>query len=237
MSTENDIQKKVLEKIRAGEVSMRPRYYFAAQAALIGLGILAALAVSVFALSFGAFSIHEGGEEFLLGFGTQGLATFAALFPWGLLLLSVALLALLEVLMRNFRFAYRTPVLRTFLGVGALAIIASAAVSLTSLHPLLAARADHDELPLLGPLYEQIRDSHQPQGVYRGHVVSVDGSRFVIAHDDDDHDEDDGSWVVESPAGFDTRALVPGTWVYVAGQLQNGIVYAYGVRVISSEDD
>ena len=237
MSKENDIQESVLDKIRAGGVSMRPRYYFTTQVVLIGIVSILALVFSVFVLSFGVFSIHESGEQFLLGFGTQGLAMFVSLFPWGLLVSVLVLLVLLETLLRNFRFAYRTPALRIFVWLLLLASVGSAAIGFTSLHPFLSEQADHDALPVIGSFYEQIHDSQQPRGVYRGRVVSVSGSRFVLVHDDYDDDADDGSWTVELPVAFDAEMLSVGARVYVAGQLQNGVIYAYGVRVISDEDD
>ena len=52
---------------------MRPRIYFLARVALLVLLAIGALALAMFILSFAFFSIHESGEQFLLGFGQHGL--------------------------------------------------------------------------------------------------------------------------------------------------------------------
>ena len=68
---ETDIQKQVLEKIRSGAISKRPRLYFTLQVVGIALLSILTLLLTVFVLSFIIFSIHESGEQFLLGFGQK----------------------------------------------------------------------------------------------------------------------------------------------------------------------
>ncbi|MGH7175533.1 MAG: hypothetical protein ACREGR_04210 [Minisyncoccia bacterium] len=231
----DDLQERVLERIRKGEVSMRPRRYFILRAIGASVVALLALACSVFALSFVIFAIHESGEQFLLGFGTRGLVTFVTLFPWLSLVVSVLLLIALEVLLRTFRFGYRLPLLGIFFWILAAAVAGSVIVNLTPLHSFLLERADQDQLPVLGPLYEQLHDPHEPQGVYRGTITAIDATEFVISYDDGDRDPDDGSWTVVPPAGFATSTLVIGSRAYVAGVLMHGIVYAYGIQILQEE--
>ena len=232
MLKEPDIQKSVLDKIRAGGVPMRSRSYFILRTVLVGLAGAVLLAGAFFALSFVFFSVHESGVRFLLEFGEQGLTAFITLFPWTSLLISLALLVILELLMRQFTPAYRFSLLRIFLWVLVIGVAGGTLLGFTPLHPLLLSAADNDQLPILGPLYEQVHDSHIDRGVYRGNVVSVAESYFIISHNDTDRDSDEGVWNVVPPEGFDLGTLSVGNKVYVAGRLQHGVVYAYGVRVL-----
>jgi len=228
---ETDIQKKILEKIKAGEIAKRPRLFFVLQ--VIVLIALAALtfALSLLVLSFIIFSIHESGEQLLLGFGQQGVLTFFALFPWLTLALVIVLLVTLEWLLRNFRAGYRIPVLQIFLVLLVIAAAGSLLINFTPLHTSLLDLADHDSLPLMGGMYEEVHDPHVQQGVFRGDVTAIATSTFTCAHNDRDHDTDDGSWVVQPPPQFDMHTLHLGERVYVAGSWgQDGLIYAYGVH-------
>ncbi len=233
MSNNPDIKARVFEKIRSGEVSMRPRFLFTLR--VIGTATLALLAllVAIFTLSFVVFSVHESGEQFLLGFGARGLATFAAIFPWLPLIVAVALLFVLEALLHTFTFGYRVPLLRIFLWVLLAAAAGTFLVGLTSVHSYLLDRADHDELPVLGPLYERIHDVHTQQGVYRGMITAFTNTGFILAHDDVDRDADESSWQIIPPHRFATSTLSIGERVYVAGRFANGFVYAYGIQSLA----
>lgn len=209
---------------------MRPRLYFVARMALLIAVAALAFLVSVFALSFALFSVYQSGEQFLLGFGAQGVATFLALFPWWTSLLAIFLLLILEALLRNFKFAYQLPLLRFFLWALGVAILGSVLVGSTPLHAFLLERADQDGLPLLGSLYENVHANHWDHGVYRGYVSSTTAETFTIAHNDTDLDSDDGTWIITPPPGFDMSAVSVGEKAYVAGRYENGTVQAYGIE-------
>ena len=236
MLQENDIQNSVLTKIRGGRVSMRSRLYFVLRTILLVLSAALLLAASLFALSFVFFSIRESGIRFLLEFGEHGLAAFTVLFPWAVLLSSLALLVILEILVREFSTVYRFSLLRVFLWILCIGIAGSVLLGLTPLHSSLLSAADTDSLPVLGPLYEQIHDSHEAQGVYRGDVTAVTATNFTISHNDNDRDSDDGTWTVVPPAGFDLGTLSVGERIYVGGQVINDLVYAYGVRPLTGNE-
>ena len=228
---QKDVKKAVIDKIKKKEVVMRPRIYFVAQITL--LAILAGLIflLLTYATSFMLFSIHESGEQFLLGFGWQGIYVFLTLFPWWTLLAILLLLALTEYLLRKFRFGYRASLLKVFGGLLICAVLLGMALDFTPLHNFLLDQADKGELPIFGSAYESIRTPHRDEGVFRGIVdsISAQGHSFVISHDDFDNDADDGIFVVIAPNGFDVMSLEIGDKVYVAGTSSDGTIYAYGV--------
>ncbi len=233
MLKENDIQKSVLEKIHAGSISMHSRIFFIFRAVLIGLAALLVLAGSLFALSFMFFSVHESGVRFLLEFGGQGLATFIELFPWTSLLLSLALLVALELLVRQFTSAYRFSLLRIFLWILVIGIAGGTLMAEPPPHTPLHPAAYNHQPPIRRSHKKQNHDSHVDRGVYRGDVTAVTESYFVISHNDTDRDSDEGSWNIVPPPNFDLHTLSVREKVYVAGRLQHGVVYAYGVRFLS----
>ncbi len=233
MSKETDIREQVLQKIHAGSVTMRSRAYFLFRAALIGTAAVLALLGALFALSFLFFSVRESGVGYLLEFGEHGLGAFVALFPWTSLFLFIAFIVIIEMLVRRFDFSSRMPVLRIFLWLLIIGIAGSTIIGFTPLHSSLLSAADQDQLPFLGPWYEQVHDSHTEQGVYRGDVMTVAPTYFTISHNDTDRDSDEGTWSIVPPSGFDLSTVSVGERVYVAGRLMNGVVYAYGIHIVT----
>ena len=235
MSKETEIKEKVFAKIRSGEAWMRPRLYFVLRIALLAALAVIAFVLAIFVLSFAFFSIHESGEQFLLGFGQRGLLAFVALFPWWSFLLTALLILLIDHLLRYFKFGYRVSILEIFLVALVVVMVGGVAINFTPLHSSLLDSADHDQLPIIGEMYEQIHDPHQEQGVYRGSISSIQGNTFVITHNDNDKDSDDGTWNIVAPAGFDMNTLQVGEPVYVAGKLILGTVNAYGIHELTKE--
>lgn len=228
------IQKKVLERVRGGGAHMHTRAYFIARVVAAAAVAVLALLVSSFVLSFVVFSIHESGEQFLLGFGGRGLATFFSLFPWLSLIADIAILFLLEWLLQGFKLGYRVSLLGVFLGVLISSAVLAALIGLTPVHSMLLDRADRGELPVVGEIYESIRDSHGDQGVFRGTVTSMQGDQIVITHNDADHDADDGTWTVIVP-GNGVPPLQIGDRVYVFGNSNGQVVQAYGIQKLSPD--
>ena len=232
----NYIAQKVLEKVRTGDVHMHTKAYFIFRMALTALLAILTLAVSVWVVSFIFFSIHESGELFLLGFGSRGALVFLSLFPWLSLIVDLGLLLLLEWLLQGFKFGYRISLFSIFLGILFFSIVLGIAFNFLPVHSMLLDRADNDQLPILGEMYESIRDSHQDQGVFRGTVVSLQGSQFVIAHTDLDHDSDDGTRTVSmQPGTVLTTPLRIGERVYVLGNLVDGVIQARGIEELSPD--
>jgi len=231
---EQNIQLKVLEKLKSGNVRMRPKLYFIFRLLIISLVVFIALGVSAFVMSFAFFSVHESGEQFLLGFGVRGIITFLLLFPWLSILLDISIFFLLEWLLRRFRFAYRVSLLSVFVGILTLSIILGITVNLTPLHGILLNQAENGGLPVIGKLYESIRDSHSDKGVFRGTISLIQGSTIMIIHNDKDHDDDDGTHIVILPSGGHP-ALQVGDRVYVYGISANGAIEARGIQKLAPE--
>lgn len=117
-----DLKDRVLGKIRRGEVSMHSQLYFALRIAALLLVVFSALAVSIFLCTFIIFTVRVNLQDALTHTGPSGWWFFARFFPWHLLILDIALLALTEWLLRGFRFGYRSPTLYLLFALVAFAI-------------------------------------------------------------------------------------------------------------------
>lgn len=229
MNTQN-IKDKVLEQIHAGQVHMHSRAYFIWRALAISGTAIVAFLVAIFFASFVLFVLNESGEASLLSFGPRGFATFFSLLPWLIIGGVLALLVFLEFLLRSFKLGYSIPILRVFGAVAGISVLASALVFASPLHTTLLDVADNDALPLIGELYKVTHISHKEQGVFRGVVTSLASSSFTISHDDSDKDSDDGTWDVSSLGISPDRAPKVGEKVYIAGDVEDNVIHAYGIR-------
>ncbi|MFZ1988039.1 MAG: hypothetical protein WAV21_03360 [Minisyncoccia bacterium] len=232
---QNEIQHEVLERIRSGELRMKPRLFFVLKAVLVVFVAALILLVSVWLASFISFGLRVSGHDSLLGFGTQGSLIFLTIFPWWSALLDLILIVLLGWLLRRFKFGYRRPLLYLF----AVLIVGGIGAGLvfdreTHFNDDRFEEAEAGKLfGSLESLYESAH-SRAPEeyGIYRGFVLGVGEDSFVLTHNDHDADEDDGTWTVLPPFGFAMEMLHTGDRVYVAGELEGNIIKAYGARIL-----
>jgi hypothetical protein len=153
----DNLKEKILKDIRSGEVTMRPRIYFMLQIAALVLLALVVLVISVFIFNFIVFSIRINGDDAFLGFGPRGWGAFIQFFPWTLLVLDVALVALLEWLLRNFRFGNKIPALYLLGGLLALTVITGVIIDRATPFNDRMMERRHDLPPPFGFVYGQAR--------------------------------------------------------------------------------
>lgn len=232
----NTTKDQVLASIREKKIGMLPRWRFVAATGGVMILAGAIVAVSFMLITFILFSLRLNGHESLLSFGGRGISLFLMLFPWPLLILDIALIAVLHRLLQRFRFAYRTPTLYLFvllvLGVATVGAVLDRG---TPLNDRLLERADRDELPRpFGELYEGFRvPAPHNHGIYRGIIQSIGTSSITLSHDDHDLDGDEQVYTVRLPNQFDVSTLEPGDRVYVAGDKEEERIDAFGVRLLS----
>ncbi|KND49270.1 MAG: hypothetical protein AB203_02645 [Parcubacteria bacterium C7867-008] len=234
-SQHDQFQNEVLERIRSGQLQMKPRLFFVLKSVCIILITVFILLISVWLVSFISFGLRLTGNESLLGFGAKGSLIFLVLFPWWLALLDLGLVALLAWLVRRFSFGYRRPLLYLLI---ALTVCGAASGLLfdreTRFHDDRFEEAEAGEL--FGPLESLYESAHlkapEEHGVYRGFVLDIGERSFTLTHDDNDNDEDDGEWTVLPPTNFDMKMIRIGDRVYVAGEREDQEIEAYGLRIL-----
>lgn len=213
------LETKVLEAIRCGDVRMKPRWFFALRAVLLGTGITILLFATLFIGSFIVFSLRQSGLWFTPSYGLRGTYLFLRAVPWVLVALSMLFAVVLELMVRHYSFAYRAPLAYSLLGVMGLVGFGAVIVAQTPLHGRIFIYArGHRAMPFAGSLYRTYLVRQDK--VYHGKVISSgqgvfiiktfpEGASFTVAPDKDDADRD-----------------FTGTQVIIFGNEQGGVVRA-----------
>jgi hypothetical protein len=235
-NNKRSIKENILESISSGKVSMRPKIFFTLQIAALALLAFAVLSISIIIVNFIFFSIRINSEDVFLGFGPRGILAFIYFFPWTLFLLDTVLIIALESLTRRFRFGNKIPVLYLLGGLLALILIAGIVIDRgTPLNDHLLIRAgEHGLPPPFGYFYLQVRRPPPDTGFCKCTITAINGNvltlkppqssatiMVVLPHDD--------------PRAT-TSALQVGDTVFVAGDLDDGVIRAFGVRQFPREE-
>lgn len=232
----NNISERVLDKIREGKVSMRPRAYFVLQTVALGFVAFITLLVSVSIATYILFSIRASNTGPLLGFGPPGYAVFLQLFPWPLLLLDIFCIALLEWMLRKFRFGYKSPLLYLLFGI----IVISLAFALTldqsrASDQLLRGAHDHD-VPLVGELFEAGRRPPPPDSGACPCTITAIGTSTLEASEMQP-DGTQRSITVVLPPSIATSSLQIGGHYFILGHPQGTMLYANDIRPFQPDGD
>lgn len=230
-TTQNNIKDEILQKIKAGEICMKPKNRFMRDLALLISIVILTFILSTILVSYTLFSLYASGHLFLLGFGSKGIYEFILHFPWLLMSADAILIIFLDFLLKRFRFGYNNPIVYLFLGTLLLTGILGAIINLTAFHRNLLLRAEKQSLPVFGGFYQGLRKSNEETGTYRGRVVSIEGNVFVLRRNNYGTGLDETLLRIVSQVGVivNTKLRV-GDEVFVAGNIVNGMVEAYGIR-------
>lgn len=222
----------ILRKIEQHEIAIRPRLYFTVRLLALGAITAVALVASVLILNFILFSVRVNEHDALLGFGPAGIVAFAKFFPWSLLALDIACIALLEYLLRSFKFGYRAPVLYAFLllvvGAFSIGFVIDRA---TTFNDDLFERALENRLPPpFNSVYQAARHAAPPGSFFcRCTIVAIAGDRLTVS----DTRAASTTYTVIVPKDEQyatTTALRAGDVVILAGDLDGDEIRVFGAR-------
>lgn len=181
----NSVKDVILQRIQDGEAAMRPRWHFVVKSLLV----IAAVIILVFVLmiigSFIAFVMQQNGGWFAPGFGLRGLQPLLVSIPWVLVGVSVVFVVLLEIMVRQYQFAYRKPVLLTLLGVLLVVFSGSAALAKGGVHYNVLERVERGEFRAVKLLYKKKQQETSNPHVYMGNIQMVTRDGFVLLQRDD----------------------------------------------------
>ncbi len=234
----NNLQQNILEKIKAGEISMRSKKYFMAHLILLIVLAVLVLLTSSFLISFILFSIHVSGRFFLLGFGWRGFIVFFMTFPWLMLFVDAIFIGLLELLLKRFKFGYRAPLVYTLGGVVVVTLLAGIVINQTPLHNKIYRLDQRGPLPVIGSFYTRIQRPPHESGVFRGTVISMASNTFMIANPDQDGDATTTQilLIILDPRVDASTIVATSDTVFVAGDINGNTIRAFGIRKLLPED-
>jgi lysylphosphatidylglycerol synthetase-like protein (DUF2156 family) len=139
---QNDIKNQILEKIKSGEVNMKPKYYFILKLVALALTVFLTFILSTMLVSYVIFSIKISGQVFLLGFGAKGLYHFFIALPWFILFLDLVLIFFLDWLLKSFKFGYNSSVMFLFVVTLVSITVLASLINSTSFHRDMMIRAE-----------------------------------------------------------------------------------------------
>ena len=145
----NTFKQDILKKITAGEVEMKPRWYFILQSLLLIVGVITATLVAVYLLSFVSFTLRQSGVGFIPLYGFRGVSQFVMSSPWLLIFFTGTFLSLLYLLVSRYSFSYKRPHLYSMIGVVVFVLLASFAIEQTVMHQRISQYSERHHLPLL----------------------------------------------------------------------------------------
>ena len=228
---QKSIKERILEKIKSGEVKMRPKIYFVLKAILIVGGIFLVAGFIIFLISFIHFHLRASGLWYLPAFGPRGFLTAFRFLPWILVFLSLALILILEILAKRFSFVWRRPMLYSLLIIIFVVLIGGFIIGKTAFHPRLFFQAREGKLPLMAPIYQEF-GMPKFEDVHRGVVEKLTENGFLLRKADNELLTIILSSNTQFPFGKEVKE---GDSVVVMGKRDDSTILAIGVRKIDDQ--
>lgn len=222
----NNVKDTVLNKIKNGEVAMRPRWHFVLKSALALIGMFIITLWLIYLVSFIVFALVASGVVIIPTFGFNGLVEFLLALPWLLILVATMFVILLEILVNKYSFGYRKPLLYTLFGVIGLTVFGTFIVSISGIHNMAMQRSIESRLPLVGGVY---RGYGIPlhENIHIGEIESINERGFIL----DERAKGRLLIVVKDSTKKPRGAIFRiGDHVIVYGHGQAGEIEAIGVR-------
>jgi hypothetical protein len=232
-SNKKSIRERVLEAVKGGDIKMKPKWHFVLRAVLGIIGACILLFAILYLASFIIFILRRTGVWFVPVFGSRGWFEFLLALPWLLILLSLAFIAVLEVFVRKYSFAYRRPMLYSVLTILFLAIVGGFVVASTPLHGRIFRYAEEHQLPFARPFYRQFGDRGF-ENIHPGKVTGVTQNGFTIQSRGGEALTVVVTSATRLPLGGGFEA---GDFVVVFGERASNTVQAFGVRKITEMEE
>lgn len=226
----NNLSDVLLDKIKKGEIKMRPRIYFIAKLVLLVLGTAVITFFAIFIASFIFFMIRASGLMFLPSFGFMGIKLLLLSLPWVLILGLLILVATSELFMKHFSFVYKNPILYSLLAIIIVILIGGFLIDNSGFHTSMLLKARDGKLPIAGPIYQKygVPDSKQ---IYYGVVNELSDSGFKI---ETPRKEEVFIHVLENTR-MPKEGIKKNDAVIILGEKTNNRIEAYEIRKVNRD--
>jgi hypothetical protein len=175
----NNIEKKVSEKIKSGDIKMKSRAHFVWRTILLVSVIVILALFVIYLISFIIFSLHTSGVWFLPGFGFSDIGILIGSLPWLLIVLSIVLILVLETFAERLTFVYHRPVVYSLVFIIVAVFLASFLIGITPFHSNLFESAYDQHLPIIGQFYRNY-GTPRIHNVHNGVVTKLTDNGFTI---------------------------------------------------------
>lgn len=164
------IHEDVMKKIHEDDITMRPKVYFVAGSALVGVGMAGAVLTSIFFTNVTLYKLKYDAAFEYLGLGASGFSPFIRVFPWVPFLIAAGGLIGGSHLLKQYDVSYKHRYKRI--------IIAFVALILT-LGFLLEVAGTNKRMEHLKP-FKVFYNRHESNPFVYGKVIQVHGNRAIV---------------------------------------------------------
>lgn len=231
MNNENNnqpIREKVLEIIKNGKVTMKPKWHFIFRTSLAVIGGMIIILVLLYLISFVIFILHQTGVWFMPVFGSEGWHELFNSLPWILVILSITFIIVLEILVRHYSFGYGQPLFYSAIGIIAIVIAGGIIIACTPLHNRLFKYAEENKLPFAGGFYRGFGLQHL-DNVQLGTIIEITSDGFIIWNRQNEKLNVVISRKTRFPLGMDFER---GDAIVIFGKRDDHTVQATGIREV-----
>ena len=223
----NNLQQNILDKIKAGEIGMKPKWHFMLRGLLWVVATLMVALIVVYLLSFVMFALRESGLMFAPLFGWTGIVLFIVSSPWILIATSGVFLVVLYMLVSRYSFSYQKPLVYSMIGLVLLVIALSSLIQATNFHGRAGDFATRHGVPGLAPMYRDI-GQRPARDITRGTVSELTDTTFMLTTENGDRYTVELTKRTKLPRA---SKLADGNVVYVFGPKEEERINAFGVRI------
>lgn len=231
LEQKTNIKEQILKDIREKNIKMRPKLYYTIKVILLISTLTAIIFSTIFLFNFILFSMRINCHDALLGFGPKGWKMFIMNFPWYLLAIDLILILILEWLLRQFRFGYKSPMLYLLGGILVITITSGFILDKgTELNDRFYENKGQGLPIFINSIYSGAQ--HIPpkgSGLCRCAIISIKDNILVV------EDARTGTTTIsvvvpKNSYRATTTNLNIGDIIFIAGEERDGIIEAFGIR-------
>lgn len=231
MEPQNNIEKDILQKIKSGEIKMKPKIFFVIKAGFFALLFLVLLFFAIYLVSFIVFMMRASGLWFLPVFGLEGFKILFGSFPWILIILVFGLIIFSEFFAEHFAFVYKKPMVYSLLAVILIVIILGITTAFTPMHAGIFRKVSENNLPVIRPFYDQISNI-RPENMHNGIISEIDEVDFNIQSL---RGENFKVIPCKQNKGRIPKILSKGERVIIMGPIKDNIIYCRNILRVSDD--
>lgn len=150
-------QTDILKKIDSGELKKKPKWQFVLQARLVIIGVTVLFIAAIFLISFVYELLVFGRPVPELGIGSRGFGFYLLLFPWIPVLVALLLTAVLGLVLQQYTFIYRKPLVYLLIGIIVAIGLATFILHITSFHQRFSGFSTQHKFPMFRQFYGNYR--------------------------------------------------------------------------------
>lgn len=227
----NNLSDVLLDKIKNGEIKMRPKIYFVGKLILLALATAVITFFAIFVASFIFFMIRASGLMFLPSFGFIGIKMLLFSLPWILILGLLMLIATSELFIKHFPFVYKNPILYSLMALIIVILIGGFLLDNSGFHTSMLLKARDGKLPIAGPIYQKygVPDSKE---VYYGIVIGEPSdSGFKI----ETPRKEEISIYISEKTRIPREVINENDALIILGKKTNGGIEAYEIKKVNRD--